>query len=134
MTSELFLHNATRYDLWQDASTSYQIQWQTLYEPYLVVSRKHAPKFHEAFLERYHNKMSHALEMAFAGFEFWVMPLSYVLHLPHVKHPESRKILKCAREALMNFVLSLQKKYGNIYDVSYDPNRPPQGWKFEKIS
>ncbi len=41
----------------------YQIYWKPDFEPYIVLRRDICPKYNEAFMARYYNKASHALEL-----------------------------------------------------------------------
>ncbi|CAM9240661.1 unnamed protein product, partial [Heterosigma akashiwo] len=56
------------------------------YEPYFVV-RKHAglPLYDERFVGYGKNKIQYVAHLRYMGWEFFVVPLSYIIHTPHPK-------------------------------------------------
>ncbi|ELU04497.1 hypothetical protein CAPTEDRAFT_192236 [Capitella teleta] len=76
-------HFSTNYEAWNIAKTTYKAKWVGLYEPYVIVNTCAVPRYNKAFVGRYFDKYSHLLELYSAGYEFWVLPNVFVVHLPH---------------------------------------------------
>jgi len=76
----------TDYPKWVVASEFYRVKGNWHYEPYIVVSLKHVPLFDESYIfygddtTRWHRHLS------FLGFEYWVIPTNFIIHLPHKMH------------------------------------------------
>lgn len=68
----------------------YQVQWSADYEPYVVV-HKTAPWFDPRFVGFGWNKASYIMQLDAAGYQMFVLPNAFVLHMPH---PPSIEVLR----------------------------------------
>lgn len=79
-------HLTTDYDAWWHQTEPRRIGcFQSLrYEPYLVVPHLDStPPFDEGFVGYGKNKIQWLQHLRLRGFEFWVMPRAFVVHVPH---------------------------------------------------
>mmetsp|Transcript_19211 Transcript_19211/g.29123 ORF Transcript_19211/g.29123 Transcript_19211/m.29123 type:complete len:518 (-) Transcript_19211:131-1684(-) len=53
------------------------------YEPYLIVNKKHAPNFNRDFQGYGKNKIEFVTHLRYLGFHFAVLPVGFIIHLPH---------------------------------------------------
>ena len=60
-----------------------QISWEPDFEPYIVLPIEHASKFDNRFVGFGWNKVSYTMELVARGFQFWVLPQVFVIHMPH---------------------------------------------------
>ncbi|XP_047539098.1 xylosyl- and glucuronyltransferase LARGE2s-like [Vanessa atalanta] len=80
-------HRATNYLKWTTATAPYEIEWQSDYEPYLVVHRT-VPKYDTRFSGFGWNKVSHSVELRARGWRAVVLPGAFVVHTPHAPSPD----------------------------------------------
>ncbi|XP_045453796.1 LARGE xylosyl- and glucuronyltransferase 2-like [Melitaea cinxia] len=80
-------HRATNYSRWTTATAPYEVEWQSDYEPYLVVHRT-VPKFDTRFSGFGWNKVSHSVELRAQGYKLVVLPDAFVVHTPHAPSPD----------------------------------------------
>ena len=110
-------HSATNYNKWYDASSPFKINWAPDYEPYVVVSRD-IPRFDERFVGFGWNKVSHAIQLDAAGYDFVVLPDAFTIHFPHfpsadvMHYRTNKKYRDCQKELKTKFVNELIQKYG----------------------
>ena len=78
-------HRPTNYSAWQTASKPYRVEYDYMWEPYVVVRKDHhqAVRYDERFVGYGNDKTSYTLELLAAGFEFVVLPESFILHVEH---------------------------------------------------
>jgi hypothetical protein len=76
-------HAPCDYSRWYNSSTFYSIQYDYLFEPYVIVHRYGLPKFFPNFRGFDFNKMSFFMEAHYLGFQFMVHPNSFVVHMNH---------------------------------------------------
>ncbi|THD26988.1 LARG2 [Fasciola hepatica] len=110
-------HLATNYTKWRNATSLYQVQWSADYEPYLVIHRS-APLFDPRFVGFGWNKASYIMKLDAAGYQMYVLPDAFVLHLPH---PPSVEVLRyrssplyryCIDKMKLDFIKDLAKEHG----------------------
>ena len=85
-------HRATNFTRWKDARAPYPAAYELGFEPYVIVNsaamRTHF-RWPNAFDERFYaygwNKVSFALELDAAGFQFVVLPDAWCVHMRHPK-------------------------------------------------
>ncbi|XP_041969668.1 LARGE xylosyl- and glucuronyltransferase 2-like [Aricia agestis] len=114
-------HRPTNYTRWATATAPYEVEWQSDYEPYLVVHRS-VPKYDERFSGFGWNKVSHSVELRAQGWRLAVLPGAFVLHTPHAP---SRDITAfradpryriCLALLKQEFIDDLKKKYNVTMD------------------
>jgi hypothetical protein len=76
-------HAPCDYSRWYNSSTFYSIQYDYLFEPYVIVHRYGLPEFFPTFRGFAFNKMSFFMEAHYLGFQFMVHPNSFVVHMNH---------------------------------------------------
>eukprot|EP00056_Hartaetosiga_gracilis_P016409 m.4916 g.4916 ORF g.4916 m.4916 type:complete len:628 (-) comp4062_c0_seq1:695-2578(-) len=110
-------HLATNYAKWAEATEAYSVNYMDMFEPYVIVPRTVTPSFNEMFSGYGMNKISYAMELEAAGFDFVVLPDAWVVHLPHNPSPSSKLFkddegvwLK-TRLLRYSFLASLHEKY-----------------------
>jgi hypothetical protein len=82
-------HGSTRYVDWMDQTASQLIPIECVlsnrYEPYLVFRYcRDVPPFQEAFTGYGKNKMTWVMHLRRAGWKFWQVGHSFVVHYPHL--------------------------------------------------
>ncbi|CAB3225466.1 unnamed protein product [Arctia plantaginis] len=116
-------HRATDYARWADATAPYEVEWQSDYEPYLVVHRS-IPKYDTRFSGFGWNKVSHSVELRAQGYRAVVLPGAFVLHTPHAPShditafradPHYRICLALLKQEFMD---DLKRKYNVTFDDS----------------
>lgn len=79
-------HEATNFWHWINASEPYEVQYQTGFEPYILMHRRYVPYYDERFRGYYWNKVQHLMHISQQHeFKFVVHPSAFVLHVPHAK-------------------------------------------------
>lgn len=58
------------------------MKWEPDFEPYVVV-RKDVPEYDSRFMGFGWNKVSHIMELEANGYEFVVLPNTFIVHKPH---------------------------------------------------
>ncbi|CAI8027814.1 LARGE xylosyl- and glucuronyltransferase 2 [Geodia barretti] len=110
-------HAPTDYALWRKAKEPYEIQWQPLYEPYLVGNRNITP-FDTRFVGRGFNKVSHIEHLYYDRYKFIVLPGGFLIHLPHQissdaqKESESDRHRECYTRRWNEWRAEKAEKYG----------------------
>jgi len=79
-------HSATDVAKWMNTTNMYQVKTTWNYEPYIVVSLKHVPLFDERFIVYGDDKTQWHRHLSFLGYEYWILPKSFIIHLPHKPH------------------------------------------------
>lgn len=114
-------HSPTNYSRWRDAGgdeSSYRVQWQPDYEPYVVVRSAAVPRYDRRFLGFGWNKVSHSMELAVRGYEFRVVPDAFIVHMPHApsfeiaRYRANRSYRLCLGMLKQEFIRHLAKRYG----------------------
>ena len=82
-----FKGDPTNYTRWMLSNVPYKIPYAFHFEPYLIIKKIHSPRYEETFLQRWYDKMSHVLNQYSAGFQMWVYPHGYMVHMPHESAP-----------------------------------------------
>ncbi|XP_053616266.1 xylosyl- and glucuronyltransferase LARGE1-like isoform X2 [Plodia interpunctella] len=109
-------HRATNYTRWATATAPYEVEWQTDYEPYVVVHRS-VPKYDTRFSGFGWNKVSHSVELRAQRYKPVVLPDAFVLHTAHAPShditafradPHYRICLAILKQ---EFLEDLEKKY-----------------------
>ncbi|KAL6763415.1 glycosyl-transferase for dystroglycan-domain-containing protein [Haematococcus lacustris] len=76
-------HNSTDYERWFRSDAEYDIHYGWRYEPWVIVDRKVAP-WHDVRFRGYgQNKIQHIAHINASGFQFVVMPRTYIIHRAH---------------------------------------------------
>lgn len=110
-------HAPTNYAKWRTETVPYTVQWDTDFEPYVVV-RKDVPQFDQRFVGFGWNKVSHAMELDVNGYEFVVLPNAFIIHMPHApsfdiaKFRSSKLYRRCLKVLKREFQRELSQKYG----------------------
>ncbi|KAG8224788.1 hypothetical protein J437_LFUL002233 [Ladona fulva] len=115
-------HAPTNFAKWRTATTPYKVQWEPDFEPYIVV-KKDIPEYDTRFVGFGWNKVSHIMELEARGYEFWVLPNAFIIHMPHApsfdiaKFRSSSQYRKCLKILKNEFVKDLNKNYGKVFDT-----------------
>merc|ERR1712037_664683 len=113
-------HDATNYGKWRTATTPYKIQWESDFEPYVLLPRDLVPAYDLRFVGFGWNKVSHIMELAYRGTEFVVLPNVFIIHIPHApsldiaKYRSSEQYRKCLRVLKREFINDMKLKYGEL--------------------
>eukprot|EP00466_Bigelowiella_natans_P009491 jgi/Bigna1/141102/aug1.60_g15810 len=88
-------HQATNYVRWLHLSRPeeiYAVNYTPDFEPFILLSTgaAHAVRYDERFFGYGYNKVSYVFRLHAAGVRFAVLPLSFLVHLPHV-HSTARR-------------------------------------------
>ena len=107
-------HNATDYEKWYATQDLlYDVEYQVDYEPYVVVRKdSNLPPFWEHFTGFGRNKLQWVEELYLAGFQFKVVPDSFVLHMNHKKYGLRRVRPFIVDEYSYRFHAYLEEIYG----------------------
>jgi hypothetical protein len=60
-------HTPTAFDRWFDAHAPYTVEYQEMYEPYIIVCKDRVPRYDERFRGYGMNKVSHLSQVASSG-------------------------------------------------------------------
>jgi len=105
-------HGPTKFPRWYSCNESYSIPYRYRYEPYVVVQKSHAlPPFWEHFFGFGINKMSWVEELGSIGYEFHVLPESFLIHINHVEHGGRRVHKKETITEYKRFQNYLKERY-----------------------
>ncbi|XP_059046697.1 xylosyl- and glucuronyltransferase LARGE2s-like [Achroia grisella] len=119
-------HRATNYSRWTTATAPYEVEWQSDYEPYLVVHRT-VPKYDTRFSGFGWNKVSHSVSLRALRYRPLVLPGAFVVHTPHAPSkditafradPHYRICLALLKQEFMD---DLKRKYNITFD---EPPKP----------
>jgi len=122
-------HGPTDFLRWYTCNASYSIPYQFKFEPYLVVQKSSMfPPFWEHFFGFGKNKLAWVEELALIGYEFHVLPQSFLIHINHAKHA-GRRIIKRQTKIEYNrrFKKYTQKRYNKSSDEFPSPSK--SWWK-----
>jgi len=61
----------------------YRITYEMEYEPFVILARHKAPLFDERFIGYGGNKIAYITQLNGLGFEFYVHPTGFAMHVPH---------------------------------------------------
>lgn len=92
-----YAHGATNYSRWRTAASPYVVRYEYMFEPYFVMrvpgrssgsigneSTTLLPPLYDLRFTGYgHDKAEHAFELAAAGFDFVVLPDTFLVHMFH---------------------------------------------------
>ncbi|CAI9725108.1 LARGE xylosyl- and glucuronyltransferase 1-like [Octopus vulgaris] len=110
-------HAPTNFAKWRTATTPYTIQWESDFEPYIVVAAN-VPVYDQRFLGFGWNKVSHIMELDAKGYELIVLPNAFMIHMPHApsfdiaKFRSSSTYRRCLKVLKGEFQRDLYRKYG----------------------
>ncbi|XP_066945439.1 xylosyl- and glucuronyltransferase LARGE2s-like isoform X2 [Macrobrachium rosenbergii] len=111
-------HASTNFAKWRTATTPYKVPWEQDFEPYIVV-RKDIPEYDTRFVGFGWNKVSHIMELHVIGFDFVVLPNSFIIHMPHApsldiaKFRTSPQYKRCVKILKREFVDDLNQKHNS---------------------
>ncbi|CAH1789909.1 unnamed protein product [Owenia fusiformis] len=116
-------HYASNYKAWITGIMKYQIDYTFHYEPYVVVERNAMPLYDERLVSRHMNKVIFTLELYAKGFQFWVVPDAFLLHLPHPRSYTDKRTGNC-NENIGVFIKSIIKSdHGIKRSLPYEYTR-----------
>ena len=106
-------HSATMFKRWYASRDSYRIKWEMYFEPYVLVP-KDVTRYDRRFMGYGFNKASHIMKLKAQGYQFIVLPNSFVVHIPHQPTIVKQKglIMLCVRNVFVTFVKELIVEYG----------------------
>ncbi|KAJ8413107.1 hypothetical protein AAFF_G00106890 [Aldrovandia affinis] len=110
-------HAPTNYAKWRTATTPYKVEWESDFEPYVVV-RRDCPEYDQRFVGFGWNKVSHIMELDAQEYDLMVLPNAYMVHMPHApsfdisKFRSSSSYRYCLTTLKEEFHQDLSRKYG----------------------
>ncbi|KAJ8340527.1 hypothetical protein SKAU_G00351600 [Synaphobranchus kaupii] len=110
-------HAPTNYAKWRTATTPYKVEWESDFEPYVVV-RRECPEYDQRFVGFGWNKVSHIMELDAQEYELMVLPNAFMVHMPHApsfdisKFRSSSGYRYCLTTLKEEFHQDLSRKYG----------------------
>jgi len=110
-------HEATNYLKWRSSTQPYTVQWQKDFEPY-IVGPKGMPDYDPRFIGFGWNKVSHIYQLHAQGYNFWVLPNVFIIHLPHTpsldihRYRSSSTYRRCMESMKQEFTREIDDKYG----------------------
>ncbi|XP_041131027.1 LARGE xylosyl- and glucuronyltransferase 2 [Polyodon spathula] len=111
-------HAPTDYAKWRTATTPYKVEWESDFEPYVVVGRD-CPEYDQRFVGFGWNKVSHIMELDAQEYDLVVLPNAFVIHMPHApsfdisKFRSSSGYRNCLQTLKDEFHQDLSRKYGS---------------------
>ncbi|ESO00985.1 hypothetical protein HELRODRAFT_92624 [Helobdella robusta] len=84
-------HQPTNYSRWLTATEPYRAVFKDAFEPYVVAPKWLWARFNEDLMERMGDKIAYARLLHGLGFEFWVAPNDFIIHLPHILSAGTKK-------------------------------------------
>eukprot|EP00547_Thalassionema_nitzschioides_P011148 CAMPEP_0194263080 /NCGR_PEP_ID=MMETSP0158-20130606/46872_1 /TAXON_ID=33649 /ORGANISM="Thalassionema nitzschioides, Strain L26-B" /LENGTH=357 /DNA_ID=CAMNT_0039003251 /DNA_START=6 /DNA_END=1077 /DNA_ORIENTATION=+ len=76
-------HGPTNYTKWYDTISPYAVDYDYLYEPYVICRNEGVPSFFPSFRGFAFNKMSFFMEAHYLGFNFIILQDLFVVHMNH---------------------------------------------------
>ncbi|KAF5274147.1 hypothetical protein FQR65_LT04545 [Abscondita terminalis] len=113
-------HRSTDYEKLKTANEPYTIKWEPNYEPYVVVENS-VPEYDERFVGYIWNKIQHIVELDAAGYEFIVLPKTFLVHKYHNRSTDFQSYLNsgyyypCMLNLKNIFLNELNHKYNCGY-------------------
>ncbi|KAJ8247698.1 hypothetical protein GJAV_G00249290 [Gymnothorax javanicus] len=110
-------HAPTNYAKWRTATTPYRVEWESDFEPYVVVKRD-CPEYDQRFVGFGWNKVSHIMELDAQEYDLMVLPNAFMVHMPHApsfdisKFRSSSSYRYCLTTLKEEFHQDLSRKYG----------------------
>ncbi|XP_038134548.1 LARGE xylosyl- and glucuronyltransferase 2 [Cyprinodon tularosa] len=110
-------HAPTNYAKWRTATTPYKVEWESDFEPYVVV-RRDCPEYDQRFVGFGWNKVSHIMELDAQEYDLMVLPNAFMIHMPHApsfdisKFRSSASYRNCLNTLKDEFHQDLSRKYG----------------------
>ncbi|KAJ8272340.1 hypothetical protein COCON_G00111990 [Conger conger] len=110
-------HAPTNYAKWRTATTPYKVEWESDFEPYVVV-RRDCPEYDQRFVGFGWNKVSHIMELDAQEYDLMVLPNAFMVHMPHApsfdisKFRSSSSYRYCLTTLKEEFHQDLSRKYG----------------------
>jgi Glycosyl-transferase for dystroglycan len=102
-------HGPTDYERWYSTSEIYRVDYMLDYEPYFVIRKSpNVPPFWEHFTGFGKNKLSWVEEVALSGFQFYVSPEAFLIHINH-------DYMKQEVRAVRPFILDEYAQHFNVY-------------------
>ncbi|KAG7251743.1 hypothetical protein CRUP_031240, partial [Coryphaenoides rupestris] len=111
-------HAPTNYAKWRTATTPYKVEWESDFEPYVVV-RRDCPEYDQRFVGFGWNKVSHIMELDAQEYDLTVLPNAFMIHMPHApsfdisKFRSSPGYRNCLGTLKDEFHQDLSRKYGS---------------------
>ncbi|KAM3877255.1 xylosyl- and glucuronyltransferase LARGE2s [Diretmus argenteus] len=111
-------HAPTNYAKWRTATTPYKVEWESDFEPYVVV-RRDCPEYDQRFVGFGWNKVSHIMELDAQEYDLMVLPNAFMVHMPHApsfdisKFRSSPSYRNCLSTLKDEFHQDLSRKYGS---------------------
>jgi len=111
-------HNATNYEKWYRLESEqvqlqpYRVEYEYLYEPYVLLSKNSSPLYDTRFSGYGNDKSSYTYELVAAGFSFVVLPDVFIIHNEHGPPLWFWKSVTLSTwRKWSTFVLDIQRKY-----------------------
>ncbi|KAG7467948.1 hypothetical protein MATL_G00137610 [Megalops atlanticus] len=110
-------HAPTNYAKWRTATMPYKVEWESDFEPYVVV-RRDCPEYDQRFVGFGWNKVSHIMELDAQEYDLMVLPNAFMIHMPHApsfdisKFRSSSSYRYCLTTLKDEFHQDLSRKYG----------------------
>lgn len=118
MSGHVVTHCATDFSRWMNSEEEYIVQWGPYFEPYGIAATRLIPWFPTDFKGYHLNKILEYFAMAVTGWEFVVLPKSFVIHIwhPPAKH---RATVLFSPELMMHSKKMMQAYAGELGTKSY---------------
>lgn len=100
------------------------MEWKPDFEPYVVV-KSTVVEYDPTFMGFGWNKVSHIMELNAQGYEFIVLPDTFIIHKAHspsfdiAKFRTSPIYRMCLQNLKDNFIQKLHNKYKKAFDDKY---------------
>ncbi|XP_065194586.1 xylosyl- and glucuronyltransferase LARGE2s-like [Sycon ciliatum] len=110
-------HAPTDFKRWRTSTAPYRVKWAASFEPYVVVP-SNVTRYDMRFVGFGWNKVSHIMELNAQLYDFYVLPHTFIIHMPHAPSPDVAKYhlkwsyRKCMSTLKMEFLRDLMRKYG----------------------
>ena len=85
-------HMPTAFDRWFDTDAPYTVEYQEMYEPYIIACKDRVPRYDERFRGYGMNKVSHLYEVASRGVKFVVMPEVFIAAREHQRSHSYQRV------------------------------------------
>lgn len=120
-------HRATDLTRWLSCTRAYGVAYEEYFEPYVIVSRRHAPSYDERFVGYGMNKVSHLYNLAVDGTRFVVLPEHFAVAYEHPRSASWHAIF--GRDAETASKREAKRRLARLYrDFKSElPPLPPHG-------
>ena len=123
-------HTPTDFERWFESREPYNVEYEEMFEPYIICERETVPRYDERFRGYGMNKISHLHEVAATGVQFVVLPIVFVTARQHGRSESYERVFGEQRDPQHAVRISLlwgsfKRQVREKYAASNPAHPPP---------